>query len=216
MQAIGLIETKGITGVIIALDAMLKAANVSVLERSFVGGGNVAVTITGDVGAVTAAIEAGEGAIRTLDSSLMISKHIIARPDKGLEDCIIFPMSLKEEESPKEILIEVIEDNTGLEEKKDIKDKAIELEVKLEKPTSEDKKESLSIEDNKPNNKKDLDKMALEYGIDKMDKTLRNLKVKELRKLARNYDDFGIKGSDISNASKGILIKEFKKYYGDK
>lgn len=215
MQAIGLIETRGITGVIIALDAMLKAANVSVLERNFVGGGNVAVTIRGDVGAVTAAIEAGEGAIRSLDSSLMISKHIIPRPDKSLENCIIFPMSLKEEESPKEILAEVIEDKTKPEEE-DIKDEAIELEIKLEKPITEDKKESLSIEDNKPNNKKDLDKMVLEYGIDKMDKVLRNLKVKELRKLARNYDDFGIKGSDISNASKGILIKEFKKYYGDK
>ena len=215
MQTIGLIETRGITGVIIALDAMLKAANVSVLERNFVGGGNVAVTIRGDVGAVTAAIEAGEGAIRSLDSSLMISKHIIPRPDKSLENCIIFPMSLKEEESPKEILAEVIEDKTKPEEE-DIKDEAIELEIKLEKPITEDKKESLSIEDNKPNNKKDLDKMVLEYGIDKMDKVLRNLKVKELRKLARNYDDFGIKGSDISNASKGILIKEFKKYYGDK
>lgn len=215
MEAIGLIETRGITGVIIALDAMLKAANVSVLERSFVGGGNVAVTITGDVGAVTAAIEAGEGAIRTLDSSLMISKHIIPRPDKSLENCIIFPMSLKEEESPKEILAEVIEDKTKPEEE-DIKDKEIELEIKLEKPATEDKKEILSIEDNKPNNKKDLDKMVLEYGIDKMDKTLRNLKVKELRKLARSYDEFGIKGSDISNASKGILVKEFKKYYGDK
>lgn len=202
MQAVGLIETKGITAAIIGVDSMLKAANVSILERTFVGGGNVSIAITGDIGAVTAAIEAGEGAIKTLDSSLIITKHIIPRPEKSLENCIIFPMSLKEQESSKDILIEDIENE-------------IKAEVEAEQPIDDEPME-IEIEDDKPNNKIDLDNMVLQHEIYKIDKVLWDLKVKELRKLARKYEDFGIKGRDISTASKDILIKEFKKYYENK
>ncbi len=224
MQAVGLIETKGITAAIIGVDSMLKAANVSILERTIVGGGNVSIAITGDIGAVTAAIEAGEASIKTLDSSLIITKHIIPRPEKSLENCIIFPMSLKEQKASKDVLVKDMEDKVKDETEAEVEveqqtdDKPVELKVetKLDEAVSEDKEETLVIEDDKPNNKKDLDNLALQNDIDKIDKFLRSLKVKELRKLARKYEGFGIKGRDITTASKDIIIKEFKKYYGDK
>lgn len=216
MQAVGLIETRGITAAIIGLDAMLKAANISILERTFVGGGNVSIAITGDIGAVTAAVEAGYASIKTLDSSLIIAKHIIPRPEKSLENCIIFPMSLKEKENSKDILVEDIEDKIKIEVEQPIDGEPVEIGGKLDEPLAEDKKEILAIDDDKLNNKKDIDNLVLQHGIDKMDKVLWSLKVKELRKLARSYEKFGIKGRDISVASKGILIKEFKKHYADK
>ena len=59
MKAIGLIETKGLIGLVTATDAMVKAANVQVVNRIDIGGGLVTAIVTGDVGSVRAAIEAG-------------------------------------------------------------------------------------------------------------------------------------------------------------
>ena len=59
-KALGMIETKGLVGSIEAADAMVKAANVALVGKTLVGGGLVTVMVTGDVGAVSAAVEAGE------------------------------------------------------------------------------------------------------------------------------------------------------------
>ena len=77
-NALGMIETKGYVAALAAADAMVKAANVSVIAREQVGDGLVAVVISGDVGAVKAATEAGAevaGQVGTL-----VSVHVIARP----------------------------------------------------------------------------------------------------------------------------------------
>jgi len=58
-QALGMIETKGFVAALAAADAMVKAANVTIMKREEVGDGLVAVLISGDVGAVKAATEAG-------------------------------------------------------------------------------------------------------------------------------------------------------------
>ncbi len=58
-QALGMIETKGYVAALAAADAMVKAANVTIVKREEVGDGLVAVVISGDVGAVKAATEAG-------------------------------------------------------------------------------------------------------------------------------------------------------------
>ncbi len=59
-NALGLIETKGLVGAIEAADAMVKAANVSLIGKVLVGGGLVTVMVRGDVGAVKAAVDAGQ------------------------------------------------------------------------------------------------------------------------------------------------------------
>ena len=59
MKAIGLVETKGLIGLVAATDAMVKAANVEVVKRIEIGGGLVTVIVSGDVGSVRAAVEAG-------------------------------------------------------------------------------------------------------------------------------------------------------------
>jgi microcompartment protein CcmL/EutN len=76
--ALGMIETKGYVGALAAADAMVKAANVTIVSREEVGDGLVAVVITGDVGAVKAATEAGVEAIDGLTD--LVSVHVIPRP----------------------------------------------------------------------------------------------------------------------------------------
>jgi ethanolamine utilization protein EutM len=77
-NAIGMIETKGYVAALAAADAMVKAANVTLVGREEVGDGLVAVTIIGDVGAVKAATEAGSEAASQVGE--LISVHVIPRP----------------------------------------------------------------------------------------------------------------------------------------
>ena len=80
--ALGLIETKGLVGAIEAADAMVKAANVTIVSREEVGDGLVAVVVRGDVGAVKAATEAGSETASTVGE--LVSVHVIPRPHNEL------------------------------------------------------------------------------------------------------------------------------------
>jgi ethanolamine utilization protein EutM len=80
--AIGLIETKGYVAALAAADAMVKAANVTIVSREQVGAGLVTVTIVGDVGAVKAATEAGSETASSIGQ--LISVHVIPRPHPEL------------------------------------------------------------------------------------------------------------------------------------
>ena len=81
-QAIGMIETKGFVAALAAADAMVKAANVSIVGREQVGDGLVAVVIRGDVGAVKAATEAGAETAGQVGE--LVSVHVIPRPHPDL------------------------------------------------------------------------------------------------------------------------------------
>ena len=82
-EALGMIETKGLVGSIEAADAMVKAANVTLIGKEHVGGGLVTVLVRGDVGAVKAATEAGAEAAKRVGE--LISVHVIPRPHTEVE-----------------------------------------------------------------------------------------------------------------------------------
>ena len=82
MSAIGLIETKGLIGLVEATDAMAKAANVQILRRIGIGGAFVTTIVTGDVGSVRAAVEAGAQAAQQVGE--LVGSHVIPRPAEGL------------------------------------------------------------------------------------------------------------------------------------
>src|SRR6266568_1706637 len=86
MEALGLIETKGLVGAIEAADAMVKTANVVLTGKEIVGGGLVCVMVRGDVGAVKAATDAGAAAARRVGE--LVSVHVIPRPHKELEQVL--------------------------------------------------------------------------------------------------------------------------------
>ena len=83
-QAIGMIETRGYVPALTCADAMVKAANVSIVSRNEVGGGLVSVVIKGDVGAVKAATEAGSDAANQVGE--VVAVHVIPRPHGDLND----------------------------------------------------------------------------------------------------------------------------------
>jgi len=86
-SAIGLLETKGLVGLIEATDAMAKAANVEIVKRIDIGGGFVTAVVRGDVGSVRAAVEAGANAAAQVGE--IVGSHIIARPAEGLVEAYI-------------------------------------------------------------------------------------------------------------------------------
>ncbi len=82
-QALGMIETKGLVGAIEAADAMVKAANVTLLGKEQIGSGLVTVMVRGDVGAVKAAVDAGAAAAKRVGE--LVSVHVIPRPHSDVE-----------------------------------------------------------------------------------------------------------------------------------
>ncbi len=82
-QALGMIETRGFVAALAAADAMVKAANVTIVSREEVGAGLVSVVIQGDVGAVKAATEAGAETAGQVGE--LVSVHVIPRPHGDLD-----------------------------------------------------------------------------------------------------------------------------------
>ena len=83
MEALGMIETRGLTASIEAADAMTKAANVTLVGTEKIGSGLVSVMVRGDVGAVKAAVESGAAAANSLGE--VIATHVIPRPHTDVE-----------------------------------------------------------------------------------------------------------------------------------
>jgi len=83
MDALGMVETRGLIGSIEAADAMVKAANVVLVGKEYIGAGYVTVLVRGDVGAVKASTDAGAAAARRVGE--LISVHVIPRPHVEVE-----------------------------------------------------------------------------------------------------------------------------------
>ena len=92
-EALGMIETKGLIGLIEAADAMVKAAKVKIVSYEKIGGGYVTVLCRGDVAACKAATDAGAAAAQKAGE--LIAVHVIPRPHQALED--IFPIGKQDE-----------------------------------------------------------------------------------------------------------------------
>jgi ethanolamine utilization protein EutM len=82
MDAIGLVETKGLVALVEATDAMAKSANVEIVKRISIGNAFVTTIVRGDVGSVRAAVEAGAAAATQVGE--LVASHVIARPAEGL------------------------------------------------------------------------------------------------------------------------------------
>ncbi len=112
MQALGMIETKGLIGSIEAADAMVKAANVTLIGKVHIGGGLVTVMVRGDVGAVKAATDAGAAAAQRVGE--LISVHVIPRPHMEVESILPHLPETPDDKPEKPVPPE--EPNAGAEE----------------------------------------------------------------------------------------------------
>lgn len=203
MKALGLIETKGTLAAVEAADAMVKAADVTLVEKTRVGGGLVTITVIGDVAAVQAAVDAGVAAVERIAASSLSAKLVIPRPHEELE--ILFtpkgpggktdPGVRDEEEleaegaAVGETVEEVVGDVVG--EVEESPHPA--LPEKLDRQT--------------------LDSIIEKYGIAEGMAMADGLKVTALRTLAREYGELKISGREVSKANKQLLLEELKSYY---
>src|SRR3954469_11144996 len=85
-EALGLVETKGLVGSIEAADAMVKAANVTLIGKEYIGAGYVTIMVRGDVGAVKAATDAVAAAARRVGE--LVAVHVIPRPHEHVENIL--------------------------------------------------------------------------------------------------------------------------------
>ena len=116
MKALGLIETKGLVGAIVAADIALKTAQVELINKEHTKGGLVCIEFEGDVAAVKASVEAAVTAIK--DMGIYVGSHVIPRPDDSVEKII-----KRKNQTSKE---EVIEEKTK-KETKDIEEEIEEI-----------------------------------------------------------------------------------------
>lgn len=85
-EALGMVETKGLIGAIEAADAMVKAANVTLVGKEKIGSGLVTVMVRGDVGAVKASVDAGAAAAKRVGE--LYGVHVIPRPHADVESIL--------------------------------------------------------------------------------------------------------------------------------
>ena len=86
-KALGLLETKGFIGLAVATDTMLKSASVELVKQIQIGGGLVTTVISGDVGSVKAAVEAGSAVAKRYVE--FVASHVIPRPHDELEQMLV-------------------------------------------------------------------------------------------------------------------------------
>lgn len=221
MQSLGLIETKGMLAAIEAADAMLKAADVGILGKIKVGGGRMNVSVTGDVAAVKAAVDAGMAAVDRLGSGLLLSGHVIARPHEELETVIggTPPMgpddggAWAERTGP-----EAARDEKQTEPASALTEEAAEgvAEEASEEAAEETAEEAQSASQAvfaAPPDRRTLDRLAAEAGGEAAVKALISLKAAELRTLAKEYPELELAGRDISKASKTLLLTAFQAHF---
>lgn len=200
MQALGMIETRGSVAAIEAADAMLKAAEVSLVEKTKVGGGLITVTVTGDVAAVAASVDAGAAAVTRLGQQKLVTQHVIARPDAEL-DVLFDPPSGSPEEA--EIPAEPEAAPEIQAEPKEIP------QEKTEEKTDEKKPQKGNGGISRPW----CDELVQRSGVSGLMKVLKEYSVVKLRNLARQYPEFAIAGREISKANRSRLLREFEKFY---
>lgn len=86
LDALGMVETKGLVGAIEAANAMVKAANILLIGKEKIGGGYITVLVRGDVGSVKAATDVGAAAAERVGE--LVSVHVIPRPHPDLESIL--------------------------------------------------------------------------------------------------------------------------------
>ena len=216
MQALGLIETRGLLPAIECADIMLKTAQVELVGRTLVGGGFVTIIITGDVGAIKAAVEAGATAVEKLGHLSLVSQHIIPRPHHEIESIVVQRAKLIVEQpvpvpQPEQSSFRPESDPTANINDLVSNQNPAPESVEVDKTTTGSTNSAqITL---KQLHKEGVDAFVQEFGLEKSVNALKALSVVKLRNLAREYQDLGVAGRAISKANKDLLIQKLKGYY---
>ncbi|MFA7229124.1 MAG: BMC domain-containing protein [Melioribacteraceae bacterium] len=237
--ALGLIETKGLIGAIEAADAMVKAANVKLVSKEKITAALVTVKIIGEVAAVKSAVDAGAAAAQRVGQ--LVSAHVIPRPDDQLEEIIYFsseslktePETVKKKEKPAEVIDLGTEAKSIAEsEQPETGDNSLFSEPDEKPVIKRERKERVrpqkvipekETEQEPPLSRLEMlrqealgeitgeEETGAPLGPIPSDEELSRLNVHELRHLARGYENFPIRGREISRANRDELREFFNK-----
>ena len=204
-----MVETRGLVASIEAADAMVKAANVQLLGKQKVQGGLVTILVTGETAAVKSAVDAGAAAAQRLGE--IVSTHIIPRPDDQIDELIgeVKIVERKPRKQVKEIIPEKKPERVTTQ--KEIKEKEIFEEVKpvqrISSSSTIDRLKKEALGKTSPVEKTQVTRPG------KINFTMPELEVMnvhQLRRFARDFESFPIKGREISRANRGELLDFFK------
>lgn len=212
-KALGMIETRGLIASIEAADAMLKAANVTLVKKEKITAGLVTIIITGDTAAVKSAVDAGAAAAQRVGE--IVSTHIIPRPDDQIDE--IIPGSVSSTVSKRTITYDQEKTSRRRRVKKEQEDKEIEKPkpVTIEPEPEPETVTKSTIERlrqealGKSVTSKETKKKTPSKSVILPREELEVMNVHQLRRYAREFDDFPIKGREISRANRGILLDYF-------
>lgn len=218
MQALGMIETKGLIGSIEAADAMVKAANVTLIGKEHIGGALVTVMVRGDVGAVKAATDAGAAAAQRV--SELISVHVIPRPHMEVES--ILPHCPEgpdgDDDGPQEPEPEGAEEavtEPQEPEKRTEPEQAPVEETEAPAERAENaapEAEETAVADN-PMTRQKLEAIFQSEGIEQAMSEITFLRLAELRELAKEYPEHTLTDRNLRRIAKGELLEAFRAFY---
>lgn len=211
MQALGFIETRGLIAAIESADAMLKAAEVRLVERTFVKGGIVTITVTGDVAACRASVDAAASAVARMGGTIL-STHVIPRPHESLDGSMIGsvdPVWEQEEiENTEDKLEEAFEEEpeTADEETSKEEPEADGEEKPDQNPESEAKKAGA--------NRAYVESTVETDGIDKAISVLKRSRTAEIREmLLGEYPETNLNSESAANMTKREMLDWLKDFY---
>lgn len=221
-KALGMVETKGLIASIEAADAMVKAANVTLVGKERAQAGLITIMVIGETAAVKSAVDAGAVAAQRVGE--LVSTHVIPRPDDQLNS--IFSggdsdkIGSKEKPKPSRKTVTVKKEKTVNKKistepaKKTSPDIEIEEEIEIKETGSTIdrlRKEALGKDDTKQEKQKSKKTKSDVESTVPMDE-LEVLNVHQLRRLARSTEGFPIQGREISRANRGLLLDYFKSF----
>lgn len=211
MQALGFIETRGLIAAIESADAMLKAAEVRLVERTFVKGGIVTITVTGDVAACRASVDAAASAVARMGGTIL-STHVIPRPHESLDGSMIGsvdPVWEQEEiENTEDKLEEAFEEEpeTADEETSKEEPEAAGEEKPDQNPESEAKKAGA--------NRAYVESTVETDGIDKAISVLKRSRTAEIKEmLLGEYPETNLNSESAANMTKREMLDWLKDFY---
>ena len=218
MQALGMIETKGLIGSIEAADAMVKAANVTLIGKEHIGGALVTVMVRGDVGAVKAATDAGAAAAQRVGE--LISVHVIPRPHMEVES--ILPHCPEgpdgDDDGPQEPEPEGAEEAVTEPQEPEKRTEPEQAPVEETEAPAEQAEnaapeaEETAVADN-PMTRQKLEAIFQSEGIEQAMSEITFLRLAELRELAKEYPEHTLTDRNLRRIAKGELLESFRAFY---
>lgn len=201
-KALGLVEVRGYVAAVEAADSALKAANVTLIGLEKIKGGITTIKITGDVGAVKAAVDAAVASVESLGT--FRAAHVIPRVDSQVQDLFFEGRKSAQEVSMESSNEEIL----GNEEEIEVP------RVKIEEPVKEKKSEPKKVNEIVKKEEK-LENSKAEEQIENAAEETKNynsMKVEELRRLVRTLKIPNMTNKQIKFAKKDVLIKAILEY----